>query len=121
MYGESGTKLYFQRIDSLVQVKFSENISDNERIAVAKTINPDKAYTEIANKNRILIPINKNKKPNFVELKKNKSIIYANQSLKSSDGTIQIPTDKVFFGIKNTYDPKEVFDKLEIEYDSFKR
>ena len=40
IYGEGGTKKYFQIIDSLVQVRFNENASINEKLSVAKQINP---------------------------------------------------------------------------------
>ncbi len=121
MYGEGGEKIYFQKIDSLVLVKFKKDVSHTEKLAIARMINPDKDYSGASIKERILIPVLKNRKTNYAELTKNKSVIYVNQSLMSTDGTIQIPTDKVLVKIKSKYELEEVLNKLSVDYESYKR
>ena len=121
IYNESGGKVYFQKIDSVIQVKFNDNVNFDAKLEIAKMINPDKAYSHISERNRLLIPIDKNKKPNYDELRKNPSIVYANPSLISNDGTIQIPTDKVLVRIKNSFNLEDILFKLNVEYKSYKR
>lgn len=36
MYGENGTKVYFQEIDSIIQIKFNKTTGDNEKLKSLK-------------------------------------------------------------------------------------
>ena len=86
IYDEYGKKVYFQKIDSVIQVKFKKNVDFDTKLEIAKMINPDKAYSYISERNRFSIPIDKNKKLNYDELRKNPFIVYVNNSLVSNDG-----------------------------------
>jgi hypothetical protein len=120
LYDKNGGSVYLTQIDSIVQIMFKEGVSDNERLAITRSINPDVDYSGISAK-RICIPIDKNNLPDYKQLNNNNSLVYANQSLQYSDGTIQIPTDKVLVRIKGGYGIEKVLDKLNIGYDSFRR
>ena len=39
IYSKNGTKEYFERIDSIVQIKFKDRVSEIERLAIAQSIN----------------------------------------------------------------------------------
>lgn len=119
MYGENGEKVYFQKTDSLVQIKFGKNISNNEQLNIFKTINPD-IDISVSKNNRLVIPEKKGKHPNYIDLNKNASIKYANQSLMDDVGIIQIPTDKVLVKIKNDNKLGEILEELDIEYETYK-
>lgn len=95
IYGEKGEKIYFTPIDSLVLLKYKKNLTNATKIAIAKKINPNVTLGKAFAKDHQLIFINKRFFPNYEDLKRNDSIIYANQSLLNAEGDIQIPTEKV--------------------------
>jgi len=121
IYGRNGSKEYFERIDSIVQIKFKDGVGNSEKLAIAQSINSKVDYSTILEGNRICIPVDRKNLPDYKELNSNNSLIYANQSLQYDDGTIQIPTDKVLARIKEGYKIKEVLFKLNIKYESFRR
>ncbi len=59
--------------------------------------------------------------PDYNKLNSDSSVVYANQSLQYSDGTMQIPTEKILARVREVYKIKEVLDKLNIKYESFRR
>ncbi len=103
IYGRNGAKELFSRIDSIVQIKFKDGVSDSSKIAIIRSINRDVDYSGILKEQSIRIPIDKNNLPDYEKLNNNKSLVYANQSLQYKDGVIQIPTDKVLARIKDGY------------------
>ena len=119
IYDRNGAKEYFEKTDSIVQIKFKDGTGNNEKLVIVQSVNSN--YSGISIENRICIPIDKNNLPDYKELNKNSSVVYANQSLQYSDGTIQIPTEKVLVRVKENYKIQEVLDKLNIEYESFRR
>lgn len=121
IYGRNGSKEYFERIDSIVQIKFKDGVGNSEKLAIAQSINSKADYSTILEGKRICIPVDRKNLPDYKELNSNNSLIYANQSLQYDDGTIQIPTDKILARIKEGYKIKEVLYKLNIKYESFRR
>ena len=121
VYERNGVKKYFEKTDSIVQIKFKDGINYNDKLAIAESINPKADILGISREISICIPIDKNNLPNYNKLKSDSSVVYVNQSLKYVDGTIQIPTEKVLARVKEGYKIEEVLDKLNIEYGSFKR
>ncbi len=103
IYGRNGAKELFSRIDSIVQIKFKDGVSESSKIAIIRSINRDVDYSGILKEQSIRIPIDKNNLPDYEKLNNNKSLVYANQSLQYKDGVIQIPTDKVLARIKDGY------------------
>jgi hypothetical protein len=116
IYGRNGAKELFSRIDSIVQIKFKDGVSDSSKIAIVRSINKDVDYSGISKEQSIRIPIDKNSLPDYEKLNNNRSLVYANQSLQYKDGVIQIPTDKVLARIKDGYNIKDILDELNIEY-----
>ena len=88
IYDKNGVKDYFTRIDSIVQIKFKDGVSDSIKLAIVRSINSKADYSEIVGEQRICIPIDKNNLPDYEKLNDNNSLIYANQSLQYKDGTI---------------------------------
>lgn len=86
-------------------------------MAIARSINKEVDYTEISKEQRICIPIDKNNLPDYEKLKNNISLVYANQSMMYSDGTMQIATEEMLVRIKDSYDVKKILDKLNIVYE----
>lgn len=121
IYNESGTKVYFQKKDNIIQIKFKSEATYNEKLEAAKLINTQIEIPTTSTKNRISIPVNKDEFRNYDKLKKNKSIVYANQPLLSDDGEIQIPTDKILVKIKSKQYIGEILNNLGIEFENFKR
>ena len=95
IYGKNGDKIYFTKIDSIIQIKFKDGVNYEEKLAIAQSINSEIGYSEILKEQRCCIPIDKNKPPDYKKLNNDSSLIYANQSLFYKDGTIQIPTEEV--------------------------
>jgi len=116
IYGKNGAKELFTRIDSIVQIKFKDGVSDSTKMAIVRSINKDVDYSMISKEQRMRIPIDKNSLPDYEKLNNNISLVYANQSLQYKDGVIQIPTDKVLARIKDGYNIKDILDELNIEY-----
>ena len=100
IYDENGNKIHLQEIDSIIQIKFKKNTEKSEKIGVIKMINPD-ADTSYLNKDRLRIKMKKGSRFTYNDVKNRNSVIYANKSLISKDGTIQIPTDKVLVLIRH--------------------
>ncbi|MCF8360918.1 MAG: S8 family serine peptidase [Prolixibacteraceae bacterium] len=121
VYDRNGAKEYFERIDSIVQIKFKDGTGNNEKLAVVQSVNSKVNYSGISIEKRICIPVDKNNLPDYNKLKSDSSVVYANQSLQYGDGTIQIPTEKILARVKEGYKIKEVLDKLNIEYENFRR
>lgn len=115
MYGENGTKIYFNKMDSIVIVKFKKNTSSKDKIEVLAKINPTfRIYS--FNIDRYVIPINAENRIDFDFLNKKEFIVYANQSLTRGDGEIEIPTDKILVQIKSGIFLDNVLKDLNINY-----
>ena len=121
IYSKNGNKIHFTKIDSIVQIKFKDGLNYSEKLAIARSINSEVDYSEISREQRICIPIDKNNLPDYKKLNSNNSLVYANQSLRYNDGTIQIPTEEVLARIKDGYEIKEILGKLNIEYENYRR
>ena len=81
IYNRNGVKKYFEKTDSIVQIKFKDGISYNDKLAITKSINPKADILGISREISICIPIDKNNLPDYNKLKSNSSIVYVNQSL----------------------------------------
>ncbi|MDD4198974.1 MAG: hypothetical protein PHZ12_06190 [Paludibacter sp.] len=90
----------------------------SEKTDIIKMINPETNISQ-ANNDRIWMPIKKGERYPYDDVKKNNSVIYANQSLMSEDGTIQIPTDKVLIQIRDGYKLEEILKILGIKYENY--
>lgn len=95
IYGDDGKKIYFQETDSIVQLKFKKDAENNEKLDIARNVNPDLNIVSFSKNDRIDITLGKEKLFDYKNLKSNRNLVYANRSLLNDDGTIQIPTDKV--------------------------
>ncbi len=73
IYGENGEKIYLQKIDSILQIKFKENTDNLEMIRTARTVNPNMAVSIVPINNRIIVPV-KDIQFDKEELKMNNSI-----------------------------------------------
>lgn len=82
IYGRNGAKELFSRIDSIVQIKFKDGVSDSSKIAIVRSINKDVDYSGISKEQSIRILIDKNSLPDYEKLNNNRSLVYANQSLQ---------------------------------------
>ena len=120
MYGENGAKIYFQEIDSIVQIKFRKNSENNKKLEIAKKVNPN-INISMSKSNRIDIIIGKDKHFDYNDLKKDGSVVYANRSLMSEDEIVQIPTDKILVKVRREHQLEEILSKLNIVYESYKR
>jgi len=121
VYDRNGEKEYFEKTDSIFQIKFKEGTGNNKKRAIIKSANSKDNYSEISIGNRICIPIDRNNLPDYNKFKNDSSVVYVNQSLQYSDGTIQIPTEKVLARVKDGCNIKEILDKLNVEYENFRR
>ena len=118
MYADNGTKVYYSEIDSIVQIKFKNNVSNDKKLEIVKRVNPDIDISTIEN-DRVCVEINKGKLPDYNSLRMNESIVYANKTLLSFDGTIQIPTNKIL--VKCRGDLGEILNNLNVEYENYKQ
>ena len=118
MYDEKGEKIYFNKVDSITQIKFIENLENEDKLKLINTICPYSGIT--INKDKIYIHKNVTSF-NLDSLNRNNIILYANQSLLSSDNTLQIPTEKIFVNVKENYDLEQILNKLGIEYSHYRR
>jgi len=120
MYGENGKKIYFQETDSLVQLKYKKEATNDRKSRIAKMVNSNFDIKNFQT-NREIIPVDKRNKPDFEELKKDSFVLYVNKSLINDDGNLQIPTSKVLVKIKSQYKLEDVLKELHIAYESYKR
>ena len=116
IYGEKGEKLYFQKSDSLVLIKFKENISSKEKILIINRINPEYKSSIKFSKQRKIVALDKNCRQNIEGLKKSESVICANQSLVSEDGTIHFSTDKILVKLKSGLQLENILSEKNVEF-----
>ena len=118
IYNLDGEKEYFMEADSLFQIKFFEepDIDLKKKLCSLSDIKDEREiYT------RMVVRINRKEQDNLSLLRKNNNVKYINRSLKNSDGSILIPTDKVMVKIKSGNNPSDILKKLDIAYESLKR
>lgn len=120
IYGEKGEKIYLQETDSLIQIKFRKDASFNDQVKVVSSVNPETKFS-YSKSNHLIIPLKTGSLPNFVNLNKEGSIIYANKSLISADGIAQFPTEKVLVKVKGSIHMEEILHSLFIDYESISR
>lgn len=118
IYNLDGEKEYFMEADSLFQIKFFEEPDTdfkNQLCSLSDIKDEKEIYT------RMVVRINRKEQDNLSLLRKNNNVKYINRSLKNSDGSILIPTDKVMVKIKSGNNPSDILKKLDIAYESLKR
>ena len=121
MYKPNGTKVYYQKSDSLISVKFKKDTEKNEKLEIARLLNPNSESSVISNSNSLIIKTQKGNQPDFDVLMKRNTLVYANQSLISEDGTLQFATDKVLVKIKDNYNLGIVLKKIGLTYVIYRR
>lgn len=121
IYGESGEKIYFKEVDSIIQIKFKENTESVKALSVAKKVNPDINSISVSKSNRINVTLSEKKQVDYNNLKSSDLVVYANSSLLNNEGEIQIPTDKILVKIKNEYTLGEVLGRLSVPYTGYEQ
>jgi hypothetical protein len=107
MYEEDGKKVFFQRSDSLLQIRFKDNLYENEKRNITLSFNLE--YSDkLAQINRMIINPDKNAKFDVGKLTGDNRIVYINQSLINSEGIIVIPTNKVMVQVKDGYELENI-------------
>lgn len=120
IYGNNGEKVYLSKIDSVVLIKFKKNLIRESRLKIIQKINAKTDFEKLSKINHQLVIIDKGRKFDSAIIK-NDSIVFVNQSLLSSEGDIQIPTEKILVKIKQPYQLDDIMIKLSIRYASVKR
>lgn len=120
IYGNNGEKVYLSKIDSVVLIKFKKNLIRESRLKIIQKINAKTDFEKLSKINHQLVIIDKGRKFDSAIIK-NDSIVFVNQSLLSSEGDIQIPTEKILVKIKQPYQLDDIMIKLSIRYASIKR
>jgi subtilisin family serine protease len=119
-YGDNGTKIYLETVDSLIMIKFDDEVDNMSAFSTLASLGVDTVINDALIKQRIILRYS-SIKFGTKEISKNKGVKYANKSLIYSDGTIQIPNDKVLVQVKDGLDIESVLKKVLPNYDKLKR